>query len=189
MKRTLVSASLATVIVLSSAVGAAAQGAVAPPPAAEVDHDWAYGGFVDAAYLDAFNDPPNQLFRSRGTAWHVDDWYLNMAGVYWRKQPSVRSRWGAEATLHSGKDDEIFGFSATAPNLDGANWLRHLGPTNVSYRGAIGNGLTVQGGIFGSLIGYDSLYAKDNLNYIECRIRVFSWRTRPRLESPSSKPS
>lgn len=155
MKRTLVSASWAAVIVLSSAVGAAAQ----------VDDDWVYGGFVDAAYIDAFNDPPNKLFRSRGTAWHVDDWYLNMAGAYWRKKPSERSRWGAEALLQSGKDDEIFGFSATAPNLGGAHWLRHLGPTNVSYLSPIGNGLALQGGIFSSFIGYDSLYAKDNLNY------------------------
>src|SRR5262249_51413162 len=29
----------------------------------------------------------------------------------------------------------------------------------------VGKGLTVQGGIFGSLIGYDALYAKDNFNY------------------------
>jgi hypothetical protein len=29
----------------------------------------------------------------------------------------------------------------------------------------VGKGLTIQGGIFGSLIGYDSLYAKDNFNY------------------------
>lgn len=155
VKRTLVSALLATVVVLGSAVGAEGQ----------ADHDAVYGGFVDAAYLDAFNDPPNKLFRSRGTAWHVDDWYLNMAGVYWRRKPSERSRWGAEVLLQSGKDDEIFGFSATAPNLSGANWLRHLGPTNVSYLSPIGRGLALQGGIFSSFIGYDSLYAKDNLNY------------------------
>jgi Putative beta-barrel porin-2, OmpL-like. bbp2 len=29
----------------------------------------------------------------------------------------------------------------------------------------VGNGLTIQAGIFPSLIGYDSLYAKDNFNY------------------------
>jgi hypothetical protein len=29
----------------------------------------------------------------------------------------------------------------------------------------VGKGLTIQGGIFNSLIGYDSLYAKDNLSY------------------------
>src|SRR5262249_27178044 len=40
-----------------------------------------------------------------------------------------------------------------------------LGPTNVSYLAPVGKGLTIQGGIFSSLIGYDSLYAKDNFNY------------------------
>ena len=124
-----------------------------------------FGGFADIAYLFAPNDPYNQDFRSRGTAWHVNDIYLNMAGAYVKKPASETSRWGGELTVHSGKDDEIFGFSATAPNIAGADWLRHLGPTNVSYVADVGKGLTCQGGIFSSLIGYDSLYARDNLNY------------------------
>jgi hypothetical protein len=126
---------------------------------------WTFGGFADVAAPLAANDPYNQLFRSRGTAWHVDDLYLNMAGVYVKRPPASSSRWGAEATVHAGQDDEIFGFSATAPNLAGADWLRHLGPTSVSYLADAGRGLTIQAGIFSSLIGYDSLYARDNLNY------------------------
>src|SRR5947208_1154155 len=55
--------------------------------------------------------------------------------------------------------------AAPAQNIDGFKWLRHLGPTNVSYIAPVGKGLTLQGGIFASLIGYDSLYAKDNFNY------------------------
>ena len=35
----------------------------------------------------------------------------------------------------------------------------------MSYLAPIGGGLTIQGGIFSSLIGYDSLYAKDNFTY------------------------
>src|SRR5262249_38298158 len=58
-----------------------------------------------------------------------------------------------------------FGFSATAPNLGGYKLLRHLGAANVSYLAPAGGGLTLQGGIFTSLIGYDSLYAKDNFAY------------------------
>ena len=126
---------------------------------------WTYGGFADVAYLYAPNDPRSGAFRSRGTAWHVDDVFLNMAGVYAKRAVTSDSRWGAEVTLHTGKDDEVFGFSATAPNIAGDEWLRHLGPTNLSYLANIGNGLTVQSGIFSSLIGYDSLYAKDNFNY------------------------
>ena len=126
---------------------------------------WTYGGFVDLAYLNAFNNPPNKVFRSRGTTWHVDDVYLNMAGAYARKKPTELSRWGTELLMHTGKDDEIFGFSATAPNMAGADVTRHLGLANVSYLAPVGKGLTVQGGIFASLIGYDGLYAKDNFNY------------------------
>src|SRR5215470_7328066 len=126
---------------------------------------WQYGGFIDGGYLNDFNYPSNHLFRSRGTTFHVNEADLNMAAVYLKKAPAENSRWGVELTAQAGKDSEAFGFSATAPNLPGAQGLRHLGPTDVSYLFPVGKGLTVQGGIFSSLIGYDSLYAKDNLNY------------------------
>ncbi len=127
--------------------------------------EWQYGGFVDMGYLLDFSHPANRVFRSRGTAWHVNDLHLNMTGAYVRKKASEQSRWGAELTLQGGKDSEVFGFSATAPNLGGYRFLRHLGPTNMSYLAPAGKGLTIQGGIFSSLIGYDSLYAKDNFTY------------------------
>jgi len=145
--------------------------ALAVPSAASAEEtkpatvDWSYGGFADLAYLYDSNDPSNRLFRSRGTAFHVNELDLNMAGAYVRKKPSESSRWGLELTGQGGKDAEVFGFSATAPNIGGYRWLRQLGPANVSYLAPAGKGLTLQGGIFGSLIGYDSLYAKDNLNY------------------------
>ena len=126
---------------------------------------WQYGGFVDAGYLLDFNHPANRIFRSRGTAWHVDRVFLNMAGAYLKKKATEESRWGVELTAQGGKDSEVFGFSATAPNIRGFKSLRHLGPANVSYLAPVRKGLTLQGGIFASLIGYDSLYAKDNFNY------------------------
>jgi hypothetical protein len=124
-----------------------------------------YGGFVDVGYLLDFNHPSNQLFRSRGTTFQVDKVDLNMAVLYLKKEASESSRWGTELTLQAGKDSEVFGFSATAPNLAGSKWLRHLGPTDVSYLAPVGKGLTLQGGIFSSFVGYDSLYAKDNFEY------------------------
>ena len=126
---------------------------------------YTFGGFIDAAYLFAPNDPLNQVFRSRGTAWHLNDPFLNMAAAYVKKPASESSRIGTELMVQAGKDAEIFGFSATAPNLAGSDVLRHIGLANVSYMAPAGKGLTVQGGIFGSLIGYDSLWAKDNLSY------------------------
>ncbi len=88
-----------------------------------------------------------------------------MAGVYLRKKANEKSRWGVELTAQAGKDAEVFGFSATAPNIGGFKFLRHLGPTNVSYLAPVGKGLMLQAGIFSSLIGYESLYAKDNFTY------------------------
>ena len=126
---------------------------------------WTYGGFADLGYLRDFNDPANHLFRSRGTTFHVNEFDLNMTAVYLKKVSAESSPWGTELTFQTGKDSEAFGYSATAPNLGGSKWLRHLGPTNVSYLMPVGKGLTLQGGIFSSFIGYDSLYAKDNFTY------------------------
>jgi Putative beta-barrel porin-2, OmpL-like. bbp2 len=126
---------------------------------------WHYGGFADLGYLLDFNHPANHLFRNRGTTPRVDELDLNMAAIYLTKDASEKSRWGMELEAQAGEDSKIFGFSATAPNLAGANWLRQIGKADVSYLAPVGKGLTVQGGIFSSLIGYDSLYAKDNFNY------------------------
>lgn len=126
---------------------------------------WQYGGFIDVGYLLDLNHPANRAFRSRGTAWHVDRPQINMAAFYLRKKADEGSHWGVELTAQAGKDAELFGFSATAPNIGGYKFLRQLGPTNVSYLTPVGKGLTIQAGIFSSLIGYDSLYSKDNFNY------------------------
>ena len=136
-----------------------------PSPAPSTSPAWTYGGFADLGYLRDFNDPANHLFRSRGTTFRVNELDLNMAAVYLKKAGSDNSRWGTELTFQTGKDSEQFGYSASAPNLDGSKWLRHLGPTNVSYLAPVGKGLSLQGGIFSSFIGYDSLYAKDNFTY------------------------
>lgn len=142
-----------------------AQAAPTPTPAAPAEPQWQYGGFVDAAYLEDFNYPSNHLFRSRGTTYKVNEPILNMTAAYVRKTAVESSRWGFEITVQGGQDTRVFGFSATAPNIAGATFLRHLGPTDVSYLAPVGKGLTIQAGIFPSFIGYDSLYAKDNLNY------------------------
>jgi hypothetical protein len=160
--RTCAKAWLQLALVVLTAVRTSAQSA-SPPDQHPIE--WQYGAFIDVGRLFSSTSPSNHLFRNRGTTPRVDEWDLNMTGAYLKKAPSESSRWGVELTGQEGRDSEIFGFSATAPNIDGADWLRHLGPTNVSYLAPAGNGLTVQGGIFPSLIGYDGLYAKDNFNY------------------------
>ncbi|HEX3083232.1 MAG TPA: outer membrane beta-barrel protein [Pyrinomonadaceae bacterium] len=151
-------------VTTGSATAAATQGTPSPSPQTP-ESKWHYGGFFDVGYLLDFNHPENKVFRSRGTTWHVDRPQINMAAFYLKKKATEDSRWGVELTAQAGKDTELFGFSATAPNIGGYKVLRQLGPTNVSYLAPVGKGLTIQGGIFSSFIGYDSLYAKDNFNY------------------------
>jgi len=136
------------------------------PPAPSA---WHVGGLVDTAYIKDFNSPSNHLFRARGTTPRVDELDLNMTAAYAKKTATAASRWGLEATVQAGRDSEAFGFSPTAPNLRGADWLLHLGPTDVSYLAPAGRGLAIQGGIFSSLVGYDSLYTKDNSLYTRPR--------------------
>jgi len=129
-----------------------------PPP-------WHVGGTLAVSFLNSNDDPANHLFRTRGTTPTVDEWSVDMAMITAKKASAAASRWGVELTAQTGGDTDTFGFSPTAPNIAGAEWLRRLGPTNVSYLAPLGRGLTIQGGIFSSLIGYDSLYAKDNFAY------------------------
>src|SRR6266481_5022634 len=135
--------------------------AASPPAAAK----WQYNGFVDASYLLDFNHPANHLFRSRCTAFKVDELDLNMAGAGVKKLASENSRWGMELAVQTGKDSENFGFSATAPHVSGSDWLRHFALADASYLAPVGKGLTLQAGLFNSLIAYDALYAKDNFTY------------------------
>ncbi len=156
---------LSAVIVLVALAGSAGAQPAQEPSSPTSNLEWQVGGFLDVGYLNSFNSPSNHLFRSRGTTPRVDELIVNMGGGYIRSLASESSRWGLELTVHGGEDSKIFGFSATAPNIGGADWLLHLGPTNVSYLAPVGDGLTLQGGIFSSFIGYDSLYAKDNFTY------------------------
>ena len=136
-----------------------------PTPGEPANSLWKYSGFMDFGYLLDFNHPANHLFRDRGTTFKVDELDLNMAGAGFKKEAAENSRWGTELAVQAGKDSANFGFSATAPNVSGADVLRHFGAANVSYLAPVASGLTVQAGLFSSLIGYDSLYAKDNFEY------------------------
>ncbi|HEX2054842.1 MAG TPA: outer membrane beta-barrel protein [Nitrospiraceae bacterium] len=135
----------------------------APPTGTSAD--WHYGAFVDTAYALDFNFPANHLFRNRTTTPRVNELDLNMAAAYIRKDAVPQSRWGTELTVQGGQDAKDFGFDVNKPKVEGSDALRHFGRANVSYLAPVGNGLMLQAGLFNSLIGYDSLYAKDNFAY------------------------
>ena len=127
--------------------------------------DWHYGAYVDVSYIGNFNFPDNHLWRSRTTAFHHNELSPNMGLAYVRKDASVSSRWGMELGFQGGRDTEEFAFLVGERRVDGADVLRHVHRANVSYLAPIGKGMTITAGLFNSLMGYESLYARDNANY------------------------
>lgn len=137
-----------------------------PSSAAEAaGSNWHYGAYLDLSYIHNFNEPENHLWRSRSTASRHNDLAPNMALVYVRKDATEASRWGMEFGLQGGYDSKDFAFLQGEKKVDGADTLRHLHRANASYLAPVGHGLTLTAGLFNSLIGYESLYAKDNVNY------------------------
>ncbi|NGZ98821.1 MAG: hypothetical protein CV089_22375 [Nitrospira sp. WS110] len=124
--------------------------------------DWRYGAYVDVGYLGNFNFPGNHLWRNRATASHHNELSPNMGLAYVRKEASTSSRWGMELGFQGGRDTEGFAFLPGEPRVDGSDVLRHIHRANVSYLAPVGRGLTITAGLFNSLMGYESLYARDN---------------------------
>ncbi|MGQ0810928.1 MAG: outer membrane beta-barrel protein [Nitrospiraceae bacterium] len=126
---------------------------------------WHYGAYLDVSYIVNFNFPENHLWRSRTTAARHNELAPNMVLGYVRKDATVDSRWGTEFGLQGGYDSKDFAFLPGESKVGGADTLRHIHRANASYLAPVGNGLTITAGLFNSLIGYESLYAKDNFNY------------------------
>lgn len=134
-------------------------------PRYEATSDWHYGAYLDVGSIVNFNFPDNDLWRSRTTASRHNQPAPNMVLAYVRKDASEASRWGMELGVQGGYDSVDFAFLVGEKKVDGADVLRHIHRANASYLAPIGNGLTITAGLFNSLMGYESLYAKDNANY------------------------
>lgn len=126
---------------------------------------WRYGAYLDIGGIGNFNVPENGLWRSRTTASRHNQAAPNMVLAYVRKDVSEASRWGMELGAQGGYDSVDFAFLQGESKVGGADVLRHVHRANVSYLAPLGNGLTVTAGLFNSLMGYESLYARDNTNY------------------------
>lgn len=163
-------------LVWLAAASAAAQepigGTSSPPPPVGSEEAkaetplWHYGAYMDLSYDVDFNFPSNHLFRSRTTTERTNELAPNMGLVYVRKDVTSESRWGMEFGAQGGYDTKEFAFLQGEPKVGGADTLRHFSRANVSYLAPVnGKDLTVTAGLFNSLIGYESLYARDNNNY------------------------
>ncbi len=139
-----------------------AHGKDAPPPA------WHYGGTVDLSYAVDFNFPENHRWRSKTTTPRVNELVPNMAMGYVKKDATVQSPWGLEFGVQGGHDTDAL-VPPTIPGRDkplgGTDTLRHFSRANVSYLAPVGNGLSLTAGLFNAYIGYQSFYAKNNMNY------------------------
>ena len=130
--------------------------------------DWRYGGFVDLSYALDFNFPENHRWRSKTTTPRVNELAPNMAMGYVKKNATVQSRWGMELGIQDGYDTDALVPTSTPGRdkpVDGADTLRHFSRANASYLAPVGNGLSLTAGLFNSYIGYQSIYARNNLNY------------------------
>ncbi|HET6678639.1 MAG TPA: outer membrane beta-barrel protein [Nitrospira sp.] len=156
-----------TVFLLSliTPVCSMAQTPVSEPPPVEKSSDWHLSAYADLAYLLDFNFPENHLWRSRSTSQRVNELAPNMGFLNLTKEMTTDSRWGMEVGIQGGYDAKTFGFLQDEPRVGGSDTLRHIQRANVSYLAPVGNGLSIQAGLFNSLIGYESFYAKDNANY------------------------
>jgi len=141
---------------------------------AKSDQLWHYGAYLDLAYIVNFNFPENHLWRNRSTAARHNELAPNMGLGYVRKDVTDQSRWGMEFGLQGGYDSKDFAFLQGERKVEGADTWRHVHRANVSYLAPVGNGLTIQAGLFNSLIGYESLYAKDNANYTRAWIADYT---------------
>jgi hypothetical protein len=134
-------------------------------PKHEAANGWRYGAYLDVAGIANFNFPDNDRWRNRSTASRHNQPAPNMVLAYARKEAIASSRWGMELGVQGGYDTVDFAFLPGEKKVDGADVLRHVHRANVSYLAPMGNGLLVTVGLFESLMGYESLYAKDNANY------------------------
>lgn len=129
----------------------------APSASSDRWKDWHYGVYLDLSYIVNFNFPENHQWRSRTTSNRFNELAPNMGLVYVRKDATTDSRWGMELGAQGGYDSKDFAFLVNEPEVGGADMLRHVHRANVSYLAPVGKGLTIQAGLFNSLIGYESL--------------------------------
>lgn len=125
--------------------------------------DWRYGAYVDLAYPANFNTSAPHPWRSKLTTQRLSQFSPNMGMVYLAKSASAESPWGLELGGQAGYDTNGQ-MPATSP-IAGADVLRYVSRANLSFLAPVGNGLKLMGGLFGSFIGYESIYARDNINY------------------------
>lgn len=137
---------------------------------------WEYWTYLDLGYNRNTNDPDNNLWRSKGTTFRVNNPQVNMALGYVSKGATPQSRWGMALGVQAGVDTEnLVTESPPVSNepVANADALRHLYRANGTYLFSAGKGLALTAGLINSYIGYESYLAIQNLNYTRAYILDF----------------
>lgn len=137
-------------------------------PQAPGSQRWNYALYLDLGYNWNSNHPGNNLWRSKGTTFKVNEPQVNLAMGYVSKEATPQSRWGMEFGLQAGVDTESLVTEpppASNEPISNADSLRHLYRANGSYLFPAGKGLEVTAGLINSYIGYESFLAIQNINY------------------------
>ncbi len=133
---------------------------------------WQYGGAIDLSYANAFQNDGALFWRSKATTQRLNEFSPNMGMFYVRKLAAENSRWGLELGGQAGYDTD--GQVPVEQRMPGYSILRYIARANMTYLAPVGNGLTLTGGLMNSFIGFEAMFAKDNLNYSRSWIADYS---------------
>jgi len=137
-------------------------------PQDPVSQLWDHSLYLDLGYSSSSNNPENNLWRSKGTTFKLNQLQVNLGMAYVSKEAAPQSRWGIEFGLQTGVDTE--NLVPVAPPtfnepISNADTLRHMYRANTTYLFPLGDGLGVTAGLINSYIGYESFLAIQNINY------------------------
>jgi hypothetical protein len=120
---------------------------------------------LDGYYAYNFNPPVGRVNLLRAYDVLSNEFSLNQASVIFDHPPDVTAgrRWGARVDLQYGQaTDTLQGNPSNEPRPD---IYRNIFQAYGTYVIPIGNGLTVDFGKWGSSIGIEGNYTKDQINY------------------------
>src|SRR5712692_5329047 len=120
---------------------------------------------VDGYYAYNFNRPIGRTNMLRAYDVSSNSFSLNQAALVIERAPDVKAgrRFGVRLDLQYGQATETLqgsSFNESRPHV-----YRNLWQAYGTYVAPVGKGLTIDFGKFAGMLGYESNYTKDNINY------------------------
>ena len=127
-----------------------------------------FAGYAEAFYQWNFNDPANGVTRFRGfdnrhNSFTISNAVLDVSWTLGPTQGRVALQVGhTPETYYGAEPDRPGGSGAGASDL---NVWKYIQQANVGWRTGLGRGLLIEGGIFLSPVGPESIPVKDSWNW------------------------